>query len=145
MTLGAKILVIAAVLCLIVWGVFLATGAQPLFETGSLQVLYGEHENFYSDAVVYHKARNSTYYILYLPRARPAYRWWTVDLNDMTIAVGEVPHSLGPWKYILRGDQGGTRISDAEKMGDWFWHFDDLGAAFSGNGFTCSARWTTRI
>jgi hypothetical protein len=144
MTLGAKILVIAAVLCLIVWGVFLAAGAQPLFKTGSLQVIYGEHEDFFADAVVYQKARNSTYYILHLPHARSAYRWWTVDLNDMTIAVGGAPHSLGPRKYLLRGDQGGTKIDDAAKMGDWFWHFDDSGAAFSGNGFTCSVRRTRK-
>ena len=142
MTLGAKILVIAAVLCLIVWGVFLTTGAQPLFKSGSLQVIYGEHEDFFTDAVVYQKARDSTYYILYLPRARSAYRWWTVDFNDMTIAVGGAPHSLGHRKYLLRGDQGGTKISDTAKMGDWYWHFDESGAAFSGNGFTCSVRRT---
>jgi hypothetical protein len=144
MTLGAKILAIAAVLCLIVWGVFLATGAQPLFKSGSLQVIYGEHEDFFADAVVYQKAGSSTYYLLHLPRARSAYRWWAVDLNDMTIAVGEAPHSLGPRKYLMRRDQGGTKISDAAKMGDWFWHFDGGGAAFSGNGFTCSVRRTEK-
>jgi hypothetical protein len=140
MTLGVKILVIAAVLLLIVWGVFLAAGAQPLFMTGSLQVIYGEHEDFFTDAEVYRKARNHTYYILHLPRARSAYRWWTIDFNDMTIAVGGAPHSLGPRKYLLRGGHGGTKIDDSAKMGDWFWHFDERGAAFSGNGFTCSVR-----
>jgi hypothetical protein len=140
MTLGAKILVISAFLCLIVWGVFLAIGAQPLFRTGSLQVIYGEHEDFFADAEVYRKARNHTYYILHLPRARSVYRWWTVDFNDMMIARGGAPHSLGTWKYLLRGDQGGIKIDDAAKMGDWFWHFDDSGAAFFGNGFTCSVR-----
>jgi hypothetical protein len=140
MTLGAKILVIAAVLFLLLWGIFLAAGAQPLFETGSLQVIYGEHEDFFADAVVYQKARNATYYILHLPRARSSYRWWTIDLKDMTINLGGAPHSLGLRKYLLRGDRGGTNIGDAAKMGDWFWHFTESGAAFSGNGFTCSVR-----
>jgi len=143
MTLGTRILVIAAVLCLIVWGVFLAVGAQPLFKTGSLQVIYGEHEDFFADAVVYQKARNSAYYIIHLPRARSAYRWWTVDFNDMTIALDGAPHSMGPGKYLLRGDQGGTKIGNAATVGDWFWHFDDSGAAFTGNGFTCSVRKVT--
>jgi len=140
MTLGAKILVIAAVLCLLLWGIFLAAGAQPLFVTGSLQVIYGEHEDFFADAVVYQKARNSTYYALYLPRARSAYRWWTLDFEDMTIIAGSAPRSLGSRKYLLRGDRGGTKIDDKQKMGDWYWHFTETGAAFSGNGFTCSVR-----
>jgi hypothetical protein len=140
MTLGAKILVSAAVLCLIVWGIFLAAGAQPLFVSGSLQVIYGEHEDFFADAIVYQKARKGSYYILHLPSARPAYRWWTVDLKEMTITAGNAPRSLGPRKFLLRRDRGGTNIGDSAKMGDWFWHFDESGAAFSGNGFTCSVR-----
>jgi hypothetical protein len=140
MTLGAKILVIAAVLCLLLWGILLAAGAQPLVETGALQVIYGEHEDFFADAVVYQKVRNGRYYILHLPRARSAYRWWTLDFGDMTITAGNAPRSLGSRKYLLRGGHGGTMIDDKQKMGDWYWHFTETGAAFSGNGFTCSVR-----
>ena len=140
MTLGAKILVIAAALCLLLWGIFLAAGAQPLFETASLQVVYGEHEDFFADAVVYQKGRNAASYILHLPRARTAYRWWAVDLKEMTITAVGAPHSLGLRKYLMRRDRGGTNIGDAAKMGEWFWHFTESGAAFAGNGFTCSVR-----
>jgi hypothetical protein len=139
MTLGVKILVIGAVLCLLLWGIFLAAGAQPLLETRSLQVIYGEQEDFFADAVVYQKVRNDRYYILHLPRARPAYRWWTVDFGDMTITAGNAPRSLGSRKYLLRGDRG-TNIDEKQKMGEWYWHFTEAGAAFSGNGLTCSVR-----
>ena len=140
MTLGAKILVIAAVLCLLLWGIFLSAGAQLLRETGSLQVIYGEHEDFFADAVVYQKYRNDSYYILQLPRARPAYRWWAVDFGEMTITAGKAPRSMGSRKYLLRGDRGGRSVDNKEKMGEWYWHFTESGAAFSGNGFTCSVR-----
>lgn len=142
MTLGAKILAVAAVLCLILWGAIFYVGAQPLTRTEALQVIYGEQEDFFSDAAVYQKVRNSTYYILHLPRARAAYRWWAVDFKDMTITADAAPRSLGPRKYLLRGDHGGTRIDDRRKMGEWYWHFTDAGAAFAGNGFTCSVRRT---
>ncbi len=140
MTLGAKILVIAAVLCLLLWGVFLVVGAQPLRQTVALQVIYGEHEDFFDDAVIYQKVRNGAYYVLHLPRARAAYRWWTVDFKNMTIIVGGAPRSLGSRKYLLRGDRSGTKIDDKQNMGDWYWHFTESGAAFSGNGFMCSVR-----
>jgi len=142
MTLGAKILAIAAVLCLLLWGAFLGAGAQLLREAGSLKVIYGEHEDFFADAVVYQKFRNSSYYILHFPRARPSYRWWTVDFKEMTITSGKAPRSLGPRYYLLRGDRGGTKIDDRKNMGEWYWHFTETGAAFSGNGFTCSVRKT---
>jgi hypothetical protein len=140
MTLGAKILVIAAVLCLLAWGLFLVSGAQMLRESSSLQVIYGEHEDFFADAVAYQKFRNDTFHILYLPRARAAYRWWMVDFRDMTITAGKAPRSLGSRKFLLRGDRGGTKVDDRQKMGEWDWHFTEAGAAFSGNGFTCSVR-----
>lgn len=140
MTLGAKILVVAAVLCLILWGIFLGAGAQLLRESDSLQVIYGEHEDFFDDAVAYQKFRNDTYFILHLPRARPVYRWWVVDFKEMTLTLGKTPRSMGSRKFLLRGDGGGTKIDDRKNRGEWYWHFTDRGAAFSGNGFTCSVR-----
>jgi len=140
MPLGAKILTTAAILCLLLWGAFLALGAQPLKESGALTVIYGEHEDFYADAAVYQKVRSETLFLIHLPRARAAYRWWSVDFKNMTIIAGNVPRSLGSRKYLLRGDRGGTKIDDNQKMGDWYWHFTEQGAAFSGNGFLCSVR-----
>jgi hypothetical protein len=140
MTLGAKILTAAAIFCLLLWGAFLALGAQPLKETSSLTVIYGEDEDFYADAAVYRKVRNDTLFLIHLPRARPAYRWWTVDFKNMTIIAGKAPRSLGSRKYLLRGDRGGTKIDDKQIMGDWYWHFTENGAAFSGNGFMCTMR-----
>jgi hypothetical protein len=142
MALGAKILAAAAILCIVLWAAFLVVGAQPLTATDALQVIYGEHEEFFADAVVYTRARNGASYFLHLPRARPAYRWWNVDLKDMTITAGVIPRSLGSRKYLVRGDRGGIVIDNKEKMGEWYWHFTDAGAAFAGNGFTCSVRKT---
>jgi hypothetical protein len=140
MPLGAKILTAAAILCILLWGAFLALGAQPLKESGTLTVIYGEHEDFYADAAVYRKVRNETLFLIHLPRARPSYRWWSVDLNDMTIILIGAPRSVGSRKYLLRGDPRGTDVGNKEKIGDWFWHFTEQGAAFSGNGFMCSVR-----
>ena len=144
MTLGAKILVTAAVLCLLLWGIFLGAGAQLLRESDSLQVIYGEHEDFFADAVAYQKFRNDSYFIVHLPRARPAYRWWAVDFKEMTLTAGNAPRSLGSRKYLLRGDRGGRSIDDRQNMGEWYWHFTEGGAAFSGNGLTCSVRRTQK-
>jgi len=142
MTIGAKILAFAAILCIVVWVTFVAIGAQPLAESAVLKVIYGEGEEFYADAAIYHKLRNDTLYFLYLPHARLPYRWWSVDFKNMAIIAGEAPRSLGSRKYLLRGDRGGVKIDDKQKMGDWYWHFTESGAAFSGNGFTCSVRKT---
>jgi len=140
MPLGAKILTAAAILCILLWGAFLALGAQPLKESGTLTVIYGENEDFYADAAVYQKVRNETLFLIHLPRARPSYRWWSVDLKDMTISLIGAPRSVGSRKYLLRGDRGRTKIDDNQNMGDWYWHFTESGAAFSGNGFMCSVR-----
>ena len=140
MALGAKILAAAAILCIVLWAAVLFVGAQPLTVTDALQVIYGEQEEFFADAVVYRKVSNGASYFLYMPRARPAYRWWSLDLKDMTITSGISPRSLGSRKYLLRGDRGGIPIDNREKMGDWYWHFTETGAAFSGNGFTCKVR-----
>src|SRR5512137_796307 len=129
MTLGAKILAIAAILCIVLWAAFLFIGAQPLTATDTLQVIYGEHEEFFADAAVYTKIRNGASYYLHLPHARPAYRWWNVDLKAMTITAGAAPRSLGARKYLLRGDRGGILVDDKDKMGDWYWHFTEAGAA----------------
>jgi len=140
MARGAKILAFAAVLCLTLWVVVLAFGAQPLRETDALRVIYGEGEDFFSDAVVYRKVRNDSFALLLLPRARPDYRWWLVDFRNMSISVIRSPRSLGSRKYLLRGEPGGTTLDNKARMGDWYWHFTESGAAFSGNGFTCSVR-----
>jgi len=144
MTLGAKILTAAAILCLLLWGAFLALGAQPLEEAGSLTAIYGENEDFYADATVYHKLRNETLFLINLPRARPAYRWWSVDFNNMTISSIGAPRSVGSRKYLLRGEPTGTLIDKKDNKGEWLWHFTDQGAAFSGNGFLCSVRKTLK-
>ena len=140
MARGAKILAFAAALCLILWAVVLAFGAQPLRETKALQVIYGEGEDFFADAVVYRKVRSDAFALLLLPRARPAYRWWMVDFRNMSISVIRSPRSLGSRKYLLRGEPGGTKLDTMAQTGHWYWHFTDSGAAFSGNGFTCSVR-----
>jgi hypothetical protein len=140
MARGAKILAFAAALCLILWVVVLAFGAQPLRETDALQVIYGEGEDFFSDAVIYRKVRSDAFALFLLPRARPAYRWWMVDFRNMSITVISSPRSLGSRKYLLRGEPRGTTLDNKARMGDWYWHFTESGAAFSGNGFTCSVR-----
>jgi len=140
MTIGAKILTFSAILCIVAWVTFVAIGAQPLTESTVLKVVYGEGEDFYADATLYHKFRNETVYFLHLPHARPSYRWWAIDFLNTTIMTIPAPRSAGSRKYLLRGDHAGTVIGNKEKMGDWFWHFTEDGAAFSGNGFTCSVR-----
>ena len=140
MTLGAKILAVAAVICLLLWGAFLALGAQPLKENGSLAVIYGEDEDFYADAEVYQKVRNDTLLFVHLPRARPAYRWWAIDFQNATFAPIPSLRSMRSRKYLLRGDQEGPAIGNANDQGTWSWRFTETGAAFSGNGFMCSAK-----
>lgn len=136
MALGSKILALAAALCLLLWVLFMVTGAQPLQESKALQVIYGEQEDFFGDAAVYRKLGNDTFFILHLPRARPAYRWWTLDFKDLTIAAGGAPRTIGSRYYLLRGDRAGAKLDDR----DWYWHFTAAGAAFAGNGFTGSVR-----
>ena len=140
MALGAKILTVAAILCLLLWGSFLAIGAQPLKKTGLLTIIYGEDEEFYADAAVYQKIRNDTLFLVHLPRARPAYRWWSVDFRNTAISMIGAPRSAGSRKYLLRGEPKGTVVGDKDGKADWSWHFTENGAAFSGNGFMCSVR-----
>lgn len=140
MAFGAKILTFTAILCILLWVTFLALGAQPLKETGSLTIIYGENEDFYADAAAYRKVRNETLFLIHLPRARPDHRWWAVDFKNMTISSIGAPSSVGSRKYLLRGDQEGTVIGNKDNKEGWFWHFTEGGAAFAGNGFTCSVR-----
>jgi len=137
---GAKILTFTAVLCILVWVTFLAIGAQPLKKTGALTIIYGEDEEFYGDAAVYRKFRNDTLFLVHLPRARPAYRWWSVDFRNTTISMSGPPRSAGSRKYLLRGEPKGMVVGDKDGKADWSWHFTENGAAFSGNGFMCSVR-----
>jgi hypothetical protein len=137
---GAKVLIAAAILCFVVWGVALSVGLQPLFAAPGLEVLYGEGEEFHADAQVLHKARNESFLLLHLPHARPDHRWWTVDLKQRTIARSGPPRSLGSLRYMLRGDLVGTKIGDGPPERDWSVRFPDNGAAFAGEGFVCSVR-----
>lgn len=140
MSFVAKILTFFAILCILAWVTFVAMGAQPLMESAVLKVIYGEGEDFYADASQYHKFRNDTVYFLQLPHARTSYKWWAIDFSNSTITAVPSPHSLGSQLFVLRRDQKGIAIGNKEAMGDWYWHFTEDGAAFSGNGFTCSVR-----
>jgi hypothetical protein len=140
MTTITRLLLIASLLCFLAWGAVLLTGLRPLQETSELQIIYGEHEDFFSDAVVFRKHNNDTFFVLHLPRSRPAYRWWTVDFENLTIAAVSPPRTLRSRTFIVNGDMSGTKVDDKETMGEWHWHFTETGASFSGNGFTCNVR-----
>jgi hypothetical protein len=140
MTAITKILLAAALLCFLAWGAVLAVGLQPLTAASGVQVIYGEQEDFFSDAVVYRGQGNGLRYLVYAPRARPAYRWWFVDFKELMIRRIEPPRTIGSRIFVLKRDLVGTNVADRDVLGDWNWHFADGGAAFSGNGFTCSVR-----
>ncbi len=140
MPLGTRILLSAAILCFLLLGIALAAGFRPLVPAAGLQVIYAEHEDFLADGSVFRKLRNDRFYVLYLPRARPAYRWWAVDFGGMTIRAINAPRSCRTRKFLLKNEPAGTSIDDRQRMGDWTWHFTDGGASFAGNGFTCSVR-----
>ena len=137
MTTGAKVILAAALLCFLIWGAAIAVGFQPLIAAADVQVIYGEGEDFFSDAVVYQKARNKAFTVLNLPHARPAYRWWTVDLGAQVIRLSGPPRSFAGWNYVIKSDLRGPTLDDKNKVGTWYWHFIGNGAAFSGNGFSC--------
>jgi len=140
MTIITKILLAAALLCFLAWGAVLAVGLSPLTAAAGVLVIYGEQEDFFSDAVVYRRHGNDTLYLIHAPHARPAYRWWTVDFTELMIRRIGPPWSVGSRKFVLKRDLRGTNVADRDVLGDWNWHFADGGAAFSGNGFTCSVR-----
>jgi hypothetical protein len=140
MTTITRMLLIASLLCFLAWGAVLLTGLRPLLATPELQIIYGEHEDFYSDAAVFRKQNNDMFFVLHLPRSRPAYRWWTVDFENLVIATSSPPRTFRSRTYIIDGDLSGTNIDDKDAMGEWHWHFTETGASFSGNGFTCNVR-----
>lgn len=140
MTLGAKILLGAAVLCFLLFGIALGLGIRPLAPSTDLQIVYAEHEDFYADAVVYRPLRSGRYFLLNLPRARPAYRWWVVDFSALSIRNAEPPRSFRSLRFLLKNEPRGISVDDRERMGEWNWHFTEAGASFAGNGFTCSVR-----
>jgi hypothetical protein len=142
MTPGAKVIFAAAVLCFLLWGAALSLGLQPLITATGLQVIYGEGEDFFSDAVAYRKARNDAFLVLNLPHARPAYRWWTVDFRNQVVRLSGPPRSLSSRRFIIKGDLGGPTVDDRTRVGDWYWHFTANAASFAGNGFTCTVRRT---
>jgi hypothetical protein len=138
MTLVTKILLAAALLCFLAWGAVLFIGLQPLVPAADVRIVYGEQEDFFGDAVAYRRHGADTLRLVHLPHARPDYRWWVVDFRDLVILRIGSPRSAGEKKYILKRGLRGVNIADRDAMGDWFWSFTDGGAAFSGNGFTCS-------
>ncbi len=140
MTPVAKVLLAAAVLCFIIWGTAIHIGLQPLVAVAGLQAAYGEGEEFFSDAVAYRKMRNHDALLLHLPHARPAYRWWTIDFGNETIALSAPPRTLRRWHYVLRGDLDGINIADQTMFPNWYWHFIGGVASFTGGGFTCSVK-----
>src|SRR5512145_981057 len=99
MTGGAKILAAMAVLCLVLWFGLTALGVQPLTAVSRADVVYGEGEDFFSDAIVYRKLRNETFLLAHLPHARPSYRWVAVDFDNTAITFTRPPRSLGSWKF----------------------------------------------
>jgi len=140
MTFGAKILLGAALLCFLLFGIALALGIRPLAPAADLQVVYAEQEDFFADAAVFRPVRNGRLALVNLPRARPAYRWWAVDFASLTIRRTEPPRSVRNLRYLLKGEPGGIPVDDRGRMGEWTWHFTESGASFAGNGFTCSVR-----
>lgn len=141
MTLGAKILVATAILCLALWSALMALGVQPLTAVSRPDIVYGEGEDFFSDAEVFQKVRNDLFLLVHLPHARPAYSWMSVDFENTTITFTVPPRSLGSWKYRLKNDErNDIRIGAQGSEKDWYWHFTEQGAAFSGNGFSFRMR-----
>lgn len=140
MTLGAKIFMGAAVLCIFLWAVVLVMGVQPLITSQNMQVIYGEGEDFYSDAAVLNRLRSESFYVLHLPKARTEYRWWIVDFKNQIISISGQPRYFRKIRYRLKTDSIGPRLGSEPAMAEWYWHFTPDGAAFSGNGFTCSIR-----
>lgn len=140
MTVGAKILAILAVLCLACWLGLMAFGVQPLVKARGYEIIYGEGEEFFSDARVYRKLGNDTGIIIQLPRARAAYRWTAVDFTGQAITFPRPARTIGSLRFWLKKDVLGKRIEDLEASGKWFWHYTDDGAAFSGDGFSCRVR-----
>jgi hypothetical protein len=140
MTLATKILPAAALLCFLAWGAVLFIGYQPLVPAADVQVTYGEQEDFFSDAAVYRRRGTDAPLLIHAPHARPDYRWWVVDFNDLVITRIAPPRSAGAEKFILKKGLLGTNIADRDALGEWYWSFTDGGAAFAGNGFTCSVR-----
>ena len=137
MPIVARILIAAAVLCLVAWGMALSVGLLPFLETKHMQVLYGDEEEFFADGTAYHKAGNASFLLLHLPQARQEYRWWTVDLSGHTIARSAAPRSLGRYRFMIRGDLAGPLIDFRLPGGQWIARFSDRWVSFSGNGFTC--------
>jgi hypothetical protein len=140
MTPVSKVLLAAAVLCFVIWGATINVGLQPLVAVTGLQVIYGEGEEFFSDAVAYRKVRTPDVLILHLPHARPAYRWWAVDFRNETIMLSAPARSFRRWHYMLRVDVDGVNITDETRFPNWYWHFTAGGASVSGSGFTCSVK-----
>ncbi len=140
MTSVAKVLLAAAVLCFVLWGAVFSVGLQPLAVVTGLQAVYGEGEEFFSDALAYEKVGNRAVLLLHLPHARPAYRWWTIDFRNEVVELSAPPRSLRKWRYVLRRDIDGINLADQTRFPDWYWHFAEGEAAFSGSGFTCSVK-----
>jgi len=135
-----KILVGAAILCLLIWFGLMVLGVKPLTVHAGADVIYGEGEDFFSDAVAYQKLRNSSFLLVHLPHARPAFRWVAVDFRNRSITLAGPVRKLGSFTYWLKTDGPGEQIADQAPVGAWYWRFTDQVSAFSGNGFSCRVR-----
>lgn len=140
MTLGAKIITALSALCFLLWGAALSLGVQPLVPAAELEIVYGHHEDFFSDGAAFRKLRNTSLYLVHLPRADEQHRWWTVDLRDLTIAGIRPPRSLAGWRYLLQGDLNGISIGSEDRPERWLWTFTGDGAAFAGSALSCRVR-----
>jgi hypothetical protein len=136
-----KISISVSIFILLTAGVAVFYFVQPLAPTSVLEVIYGEGEDFFSDALVYNKTFDKNVFYLYLPSARAAHRWWVIDFNKpMIYASGPVRTLPFKRRYVLRDAAVGPKIEDRTAPGDWYWHFTQTGAAFSGNGFSCAVK-----
>ena len=73
MTTVAKILLAAAILCFLAWGAVLVLELQPLTAVRDVKVVYGEQEDFFSDAVIYRKRGNGFLFLIHATHASHAY------------------------------------------------------------------------
>jgi hypothetical protein len=141
MTTGAKIFISLAALCFLLWGIALTFGVQVLVPATTVEVIYGEHEDFYADGQVFHRPRDTSLVIVYLPRAEAGRQWWAVNFSDMAVSEVRPLRSLGGWRFLVKTDLDGPRIG-ARNAGAWRWHFTEDSASFANGPFLCRVRRT---
>ena len=139
MKLKTKIIITSLVVLVIVWSAGIIRFVQPLTRATNLRVIYyADSGEFKDNADAYEKLFNGGFYYLYLPNARPAYRWWAVDFSSMAIYSADAPRRLFSVPYVFRDHAPGIRLDDKVKLGEWDWQLTPDSASFSGSGFSCS-------